>query len=96
MDAMNKTGAWRPLTEATRTVVVHVLAICEKKRNDAGLQSVWRHARRGVSATSFSLAHCRSSVTRFPSAVEAKPHCGLRARFSRGTYRDASSMRIAN
>lgn len=43
------------------------------------------HMRRAVSATSLSLAHCRSSVIRLPSAVEAKPHCGLSARFSMGT-----------
>src|SRR5580658_3564233 len=43
------------------------------------------HTRRAVSATSFSLAHWRSSVRRFPSAVEAKPHCGLSAKSSMGT-----------
>jgi hypothetical protein len=32
------------------------------------------HIRRAVSATSLSLAHCWSSVMRFPSIVEAKPH----------------------
>ena len=51
--------------------------------------------RRAVSATSLSLAHCCSSVMRLPSAVEAKPHCGLSARFSSGTNRAASSMRRA-
>src|SRR5215471_7713440 len=40
---------------------------------------------RAVSTTNRNLAHWSSSVSRFPSAVDAKPHCGLRARFSRGT-----------
>src|SRR6267142_1304258 len=51
---------------------------------------------RAVAATSFSLDHCWSSLSRFPSAVEANPHCGLSARFSRGTYFDASSIRFAS
>jgi hypothetical protein len=40
---------------------------------------------RAVWTTSFNLAHCSSSVSRFPSMVEANPHCGLSARFSSGT-----------
>src|SRR5262245_21366164 len=40
---------------------------------------------RAVSTTSSSLRHCSSSVSRLPTAVDAKPHWGLRARFSIGT-----------
>src|SRR5207248_1386502 len=36
-------------------------------------------------STSSSFRHCSSSVSRLPAAVDAKPHCGLRARFSIGT-----------
>src|SRR5882672_1429507 len=49
--------------------------------------------RRAVSTTRCSLAHCSSSVSIFPSMVEAKPHCGLSARFSSGTYWEASLIR---
>src|SRR5208337_1621703 len=72
----------------------------------------WRHAsspvatraifavqpqtRRAVSTTNFSFAHWRPSVIRLPSAVEANPHWGLSARFSRGTYRHASSTSLSS
>ena len=48
---------------------------------------------RATSTTSCILRHCSSSLRRLPSKVDANPHCGLRARLSRGTYRLASSMR---
>src|SRR5262244_4263514 len=43
------------------------------------------HTLLAVSTTILSLRHCSSSVRRLPSIVEANPHWGLRARFSRGT-----------
>ena len=46
-----------------------------------------------VSTTSCSFCHCSSSVNRLPSSDDAKPHCGLMARLSSGTYRLASSIR---
>src|SRR5215510_10250161 len=52
------------------------------------------HTLLAVSTTNLSLRHCSSSVSRLPSIVEAKPHWGLRARFSSGTYLLASSMRL--
>ena len=48
---------------------------------------------RATSATSSSLRHWSSSVSRLPAAVDAKPHCGLRASRSTGTYPLASSIR---
>ena len=42
-------------------------------------------ARRAVSTTNRNFAHWSSSVSKFPSIVEANPHCGLSARFSSGT-----------
>jgi hypothetical protein len=42
-------------------------------------------ALRAVATTSSSLRHCSSSVSRLPAGVDAKPHWGLRARFSIGT-----------
>lgn len=47
-----------------------------------GQQSVagYDQNRRAVSTTSSSLRHWSSSVTRLPFSVEAKPHCGDRAR----------------
>ncbi len=43
-------------------------------------------------ATSSSLRRWSSGVMRLPSIVEAKPHCGLRASRSSGTYFEASSI----
>ena len=40
-----------------------------------------------------SFAHCSSSVSRLPSSVLAKPHCGDSASCSSGRYFAASSMR---
>jgi hypothetical protein len=40
---------------------------------------------RAVDATSSSLRHCSSIVSRLPAATEANPHCVLMARFSSGT-----------
>src|SRR5262249_40077585 len=51
---------------------------------------------RAVSTTSSILRHCSSSVSRLPAAVDAKPHCGLRARFSIGTYRAASLILLTS
>lgn len=51
---------------------------------------------RAVSTTSSSFRHWSSVESRLPAATEAKPHCGLSARFSSGTYRAASSMRRRN
>src|SRR5690606_16266941 len=50
-------------------------------------------ARSAVETTSSSLRRWSSTVSRLPSAVDAKPHCGLIARYSGSTYRDASSIR---
>src|SRR5699024_1765323 len=36
------------------------------------------HTSSAISATSFNLFHWSSSVIKFPSSVDAKPHCGLR------------------
>src|SRR6266508_5871123 len=49
-----------------------------------------------VSTTNFSFCHCCSSVSRFTSMGDAKPHCGRMARFSSGTYLLASSTRRAS
>lgn len=38
-----------------------------------------------TSLISFSLFHSSASVSLLPSSVDAKPHCGLRAKFSSGT-----------
>src|ERR1700683_389457 len=54
--------------------------------------SFYFQTRLAVSTTSRSLAHCSSSVNRFPSMVEANPHCGLSARLSIGKYRPACSI----
>ena len=43
------------------------------------------HTRAAVDATSSSLRRSSSTVIRLPSEPEAKPHCGLMARFSSGT-----------
>ncbi len=48
---------------------------------------------RAVSATSASLRHCWSIVSKLPGAVDANPHCVLIARFSIGMYFAASSIR---
>ncbi len=50
-----------------------------------GGEGDYRHTSRAVSTTSRSFAHWSSSSIRLPSMVEAKPHWGLSARFSRGT-----------
>src|SRR5580765_2902385 len=66
-----------------------------KYADQPSLFFVQPHTRCAVSTTSRILAHCSSSVKRFPSMVEAKPHCGLSTRFSRGTYLAASwTLRI--
>jgi len=39
---------------------------------------------RATEATSSSLRHCSSIVSRLPAATEANPHCVLMARFSSG------------
>src|SRR5579862_7418473 len=52
------------------------------------------HTCRAAFTTRSSLLHCSSSVSRFPSMVDANPHCGLSARYSRGTYLVASSIRF--
>jgi len=51
------------------------------------------HTAFAVRATSSSFCRCTSGVMRFPSHVEAKPHCGLNANRSSGTYLAASMMR---
>ncbi len=51
---------------------------------------------RATPATSRSFAHCSSSVSRLPSAIEANPHCGLSASRSSGTTFAASSRRRAS
>jgi hypothetical protein len=44
------------------------------------------HTRRAVFATSFSLVHRSSSVRRFPSGVDAVPHCELSVNLSSVKY----------
>src|SRR5207249_10936406 len=51
------------------------------------------HTARATRPTSSSLRRWSSGVNRLPSIVDANPHCGLRARRSRGRNRDASWTR---
>src|SRR6266581_5831652 len=51
------------------------------------------HISVATSTTRSSLCRCTSSEIGFPRNVLAKPHCGLRQRFSSGTYLAAASMR---
>src|SRR5712692_1852014 len=54
------------------------------------LQTFQLQTFRAVSTTSSSLRRWSSQDKRLPSRLEANPHCGLSARFSSGTYLDAS------
>src|ERR1700735_2908354 len=58
----------------------------------AAFLPLYFQTRLAVSTTSLSLAHCSSSVSKFPSMVDANPHCGLSARFSIGKWRPACSI----
>src|SRR5207253_10571638 len=51
------------------------------------------HTLRAISTTRSSLRFWSSSLTRLPTTSEPKPHCGLTANRSSGTYFAASSMR---
>src|SRR6266581_615285 len=53
---------------------------------NAELQIGHRHTWRAVSTTRSSLRFWSSSLMRLPTTSEPKPHCGLSARFSSGTY----------
>lgn len=71
------------------------------KKNKSQKEKVWKliqtffypHTSSAISLTNFTLAHCCSSVNLFPISHEAKPHCGLRHKFSKGTYWLASLIR---
>ena len=46
-----------------------------------------------ISLTKSTFAHCSASVSLLPISHDAKPHCGLRLKRSRGMYLAASCMR---
>ena len=51
--------------------------IASRLRNKPSLgERYFPHTSLATSTASFSFAHCSSSVSRLPSSVEAKPHCG--------------------
>src|SRR5699024_671759 len=60
----------------------------------SSIHSIYDQTSSAIFTTCPSFFHCSSSVSRFPSSVEAKPHWGLRASWSSGTYPAASSMRF--
>ena len=55
-------------------------------------ESPYPHTSFAVSATRRSLASCSAGVMRLPSIVEAKPHCVLSARRSKGMHCSASRI----
>ena len=66
-------------------------------------KSVWRDGLAGcrvypqtsfdISLTKSTFAHCSASVSLLPISHDAKPHCELRLKRSRGMYLAASCMR---
>src|SRR6202042_2205845 len=50
------------------------------------------HTSSATATISSSLANCSSIVSRLPSSVEEKPHCGDRHSWSMSTYSDACSI----
>lgn len=54
------------------------------KANQTFILSHVPHTFAAVSSITSSLRNCSSSVSRLPRRLEAKPHCGLIANFSRG------------
>src|SRR5690606_6532129 len=59
---------------------------------DERRESGYPHTSSAIARTSRSFAHCCSSVSRLPSSVEEKPHCGERQSCSSGTNFAASSI----